>query len=240
MDSARRIKYSLMLLILVGAALAMLASTQNWYRIVLVPSADHTAVVTMQGSSAAPALTALALAGIALAAALSIAGRIARIVLGLLGALVGICILVSTASALSDPVAAAGSAITSATGVAGSTSIAHLVQSLQVEFWAWLAVAGGVIVVVAGIAVPITNRRWPDASRRFETAPAESADSRAGVAGAEAGATGTSSAAASRRSPRPPESARDLAIDSWDELTRGTDPTEQGGVASGGADRDDS
>ena len=235
MDTARRVKYSLMLLLLVGAGLAMLASTQNWFAITLVPSAEHAAVITVQGSTAAPALTALALAGIALAAALAIAGRIARIVLGVLGAIVGVCILISTISAVDDPIGTSASAITTATGVAGRDSVARLVATADVEFWAWIGLAGGIIVILAGLAVPFTNRLWPDASRRFETVRFESPGSDDGT---EDDAR-VQESIPSRRATPPPTNSRDMAIDSWDELSHGSDPTEHGGAASGETTDDD-
>lgn len=227
MDTARRVKYSLMLLILVGAALAMLASTQDWFSLTLVPAAGHSGAVTLQGSAAAPALTALALAGIALAAALAIAGRIGRIVLGVLGILVGVCVLISAISALDDPVGTAASAVTSATGIAGRASVDRLVQSAQTELWGWLAVAGGVIMILASAAVPLTGRLWPDSSRRFQAVRFEQTTAIPDEDGAE-----VRNAPVTARRSDAPQNSRDVAIDSWDELSRGSDPTEFGGAAS--------
>lgn len=211
--SRRREKYAAMIAVLAGSGLALLASTQNWSTLHLTTTADHSALVTVQGSSAAPALTALALAGLALVAALAIAGRIARVVLGVLGLLIGAGLLLSSLGAIGDPVQAGSSAVTAATGVAGERSVAHLVEHTDASFWPWLAVAGGVLLIVAGLLVLATSSRWPGPSRRYRAARFEPA------------ADGGPSPAPSEAPESDAENTRDAAIDSWDELSRGEDPT---------------
>jgi uncharacterized membrane protein (TIGR02234 family) len=231
---SRRAKYLTILGFVIGSGLALLASTQPWFSVVLTAAGAHTGALVVQGSAAAPALTALSLAGLALAAALAIAGPVFRIVLAVLGFLLGASVLISSFTALSDPVQAASSAITSATGVSGDASVARLVERVDTQVWPAIAIAGGIILVLAGAAVVITSRLWPGASKRYEARfedhtgataaevfaepDASADDAEAARAAAENGEEGEANAPA-----KPLE--RDQAIDSWDELSRGEDPT---------------
>src|SRR3954467_10287105 len=127
----RRGKDSTMLLPPAGSGPALLPATPPPFTIHLTDTANHSSTVSVAGSVAAPALTALALAGLALTAALAIAGPVFRIVLALLGVLLGVAVLISAITAVSDAVRASSSAITTATGVAGDASIRHLVHSVE-------------------------------------------------------------------------------------------------------------
>ena len=242
--NGRRVKYSTMLLLLVGSGLALLSATQAWFVVGLTDTADHSTTISVAGSVAAPALTALALAGVALTAALAIAGPVFRIVLALLGVLLGVSVLISAITALSDAVRASSSAITTATGVAGDASIHRLVHAVGVQFWPWPAVVAGVLVILASAAVVVFSRVWPGPSRKYQTRFAGEDGRSAEDVFADATAPGAAeephdhdtladadTAAAddagrvSTDEPGPATLDRDTAIDSWDELTRGDDPT---------------
>ncbi len=224
--NARRVKYMTMLLLVVGSGLALLAATQTWFSIRLTDTANHSATISVAGSVAAPALTALALAGLALTAALAIAGPVFRIVLALLGVLLGASVLVSAITALSDAVQASASAITTATGVAGDASVRHLVHSVDTQFWPWLAVVAGVVIVLASAAVVVFSRLWPGPSRKYQTRFAGEDGRPAEEVVAEAAGDGDAAADGEGDTPEGPATLdRDTAIDSWDELTRGDDPT---------------
>ena len=224
--NGRRVKYTTMLLLVVGSGLALLAATQTWFSIRLTDTANHSATISVAGSVAAPALTALALAGLALTAALAIAGPVFRIVLALLGILLGASVLVSAITAVSDAVRASASAITSATGVAGDASVRHLVHSVETQFWPWLAVVAGVVIVLASAAVVVFSRLWPGPSRKYQTRFAGEDGRPAEEVVAEAAEDDDTSADAADDTPEGPATLdRDTAIDSWDELTRGDDPT---------------
>ncbi|WP_085367715.1 Trp biosynthesis-associated membrane protein [Leifsonia sp. NCR5] len=233
---SRRAKYLTLLALVVGSGLALLASTQTWFTVHLTDVAEHTATLAVPGSAAAPALTALSLAGLALAAALAIAGPAFRIVLALLGLLLGASVLISSISALADALRASTATITMATGVAGSASIARLVDTVAAEFWPGVAVAGGVVLVLASAAVVVTNRLWPGSSRKYQTRFEDEdgttllLDHDAEVEDAEAAATvsddAEARAAADGETPSGAAAIdKDTAIDSWDDLSRGEDPT---------------
>ncbi|MFC9919095.1 Trp biosynthesis-associated membrane protein [Agromyces binzhouensis] len=200
---ARRVKLLAILGILVGSGLALLAWSQAWYSATLVDGAATGSATTLEvsGQSASPALSALALAGFALAGALTIAGPVIRVVLGLLAALLGGCVVLAASITISGPVAAVSSAVAEATGVAGAESIAGLVADVVASPWPTIAVIGGVIVVLAGVTVVVTARAWPT-SRRYGGGVRMTADGDAAVP------------------------ASDRAVDAWDDLSRGDDPTE--------------
>ena len=232
---SRRAKYLTLLLLVIGSGLALLASTQTWFTVTLTPVAGHAGALTVQGSAAAPALTALSLAGLALAAALAIAGPVFRIVLTLLGLLLGASVLISAFTAVGSPVHSASSAITAATGVSGEASVARLVARVDVPLWPAVAVAGGIFLLLGSIAVLVTGRLWPGPSRRYETR----FEDQNGVSAADLFTKPDASRPAEESEATPvgePESPgeseapvtpleRDQAIDSWDELSRGEDPT---------------
>jgi uncharacterized membrane protein (TIGR02234 family) len=203
--SGRRLKYSVILGIVLLAALELTSSTQSWFALEL---ADDSGALDVTGTVAAPALSALALAGVALAAALAIAGPAFRIVLGLLQVLLGGSVVLASTTALGDPVRAGSAAVTEATGIAGERSVAALVDSSSSTAWPVLAVIAGALTALLGVLVLATVRRWPDARKKKRVSRFEPAD------GYGHGASSVET--------------DDGTIDpvvSWDELSRGDDPT---------------
>ncbi len=195
--SASRIKLLLIVGGLLAAVLALLAWTQTWV-LALVEGMP----VAIDGAAAAPGLSALALAGLALGGALAIAGPVFRLVLGVLEVLLAVAVVIASSAAIADPASAASAAATALTGVAGDTAVLALITDAGITAWPWLGVASGVLFAGAGIGVLLTFRRWPGPGRKYQAVRLEHAD----------GA---------------PLSAKDTAIDDWDDLSRGSDPTEQ-------------
>lgn len=198
-----RIKYLILAAVAVAAGLGILAATQLWFVLHLTAAAGHDAPVDVAGSLAAPALTALSLAALALVAAFAIAGRLLRLVLGVLGIILGGCVILAAALAMGNPVHSSVSAVTKATGVAGDTPVADLVASVDSSLWPAAALTAGILLAAACYAAIITAKAWPGPSRKYQAVRFEQADP---------DTEGT-------------ESKRDRAIDSWDELSRGDDPT---------------
>ena len=163
--NSRRLKLGAVLAGVVLSAFVLLTWTREWYAIRL----DTGQVLSVAGDVAAPALTALALSGFALAAALAIAGVVFRVILGLLQASLGALIITSAALAMADPVTASARAITQATGVDGRVSIGELVDSVAGTAWPAVALALGILLTLLGAAIVFTARRWPDASRKYRT-----------------------------------------------------------------------
>ncbi|ANP72785.1 Trp biosynthesis-associated membrane protein [Cryobacterium arcticum] len=211
--TTRRIKPLLILAVIAASGLALLAWTQTWATLQVTLDGASAQALEVTGSIAAPGLTALALAGLALAGALTIAGPVIRIILGLLEMLLGVSVILSAGLAIGDPVGAGSAAVTAATGIAGSESTRAGVSQAQLTGWPYLALAAGVFMLIIGLAVCVTARRWPGPTKRYETtrfAPADGAGET--TPGTAAGTPGAQT--------RP----RD-AVDDWDGLTRGDDPT---------------
>lgn len=172
----RRLKLVLVLAGLVLAGATLLAWTQPWFALTVDAPQGGRLEVTSEGDVAGGALAALALASLALVGALTIAGPVFRVVLGVLQALLGTCVVLSAVLALGDPVGVSGSAVTAATGVDGSRSLDELVSDVSVSAWPWLGLAAGVLTVLHGAAVALTARRWPAATRRYQPVRLEQAD----------------------------------------------------------------
>lgn len=189
--TARRLKLALVLAGAALGALTLLTWTQPWFAIVL----DGDVRLEVTGQAAAPGLSGLGLAGLALAGALTIAGRGLRVALGVIEFLLGVAVAVVAALALADPVAASASTVTDATAVAGPESIAALVESATASAWPWLAVVVGSLLALAGLAVVVTSGRWPGPTSKYEAGAADRTHPDEGAAGA------------------------------WDALSEGRDPT---------------
>ncbi|MDX2025194.1 Trp biosynthesis-associated membrane protein [Microcella sp.] len=193
MTAARRVRLLALMSPIVVAAVAMLAWTQPWVELQLT---DGRTVIAA-GDATAPAVPPFALAGLALVGALTLAGLVFRIILGLLQSLLGVGLIASGMLAVSDPVAASLAPLTAATGVDGLDSVRALVESTSVSAWPWVAIVAGGAAVVVGIAIAATASRWPQRTRRFD---------------------GVKFAAE-------PTDARTDRLDAWDALSDGDDPT---------------
>ncbi len=172
----RRLRLLVLVTGAIAAAIVLGAWTQPWFDVVLV---DDTAL-SVTGQTAAPALSGIALATLALVGALTIARPRLRVVLGVVQFALGVLVVGLVASTVGSPIRAAAPAITDATGVSGSDSVAALVASAGVSAWPWIALLGGVLTAVAGAAVVITGRRWPAPTNKYD-ADAAKADATAGA-----------------------------------------------------------
>lgn len=180
-----------------AGALGVISSTQTWLDVVLSDGTTHTLEVA--GAAAVPVLAPLSLAVLALGAALSIVGLVLRWVFGALTIVIAIALgILTAAAAFATPVSAFAATVTEATGITGTDAVAALVASAAPTPWPTVTLAGWLVLLAAGGLTLVTAPRWRGAGRRYRTdEPAPE------VAAA-----------------RP----RD-AIDSWDDLSRGADPT---------------
>ncbi|HXH35106.1 MAG TPA: Trp biosynthesis-associated membrane protein [Plantibacter sp.] len=193
----RRLKTILLVSAVLFDALILAAWTQTWLSISLVGLGPHSGALDVVGSVAAPALSALALAGLALVAALAIAGPVFRIILGSLETIIGACVAYSAIAVLASPAAAGGAAVTEATGVAGSQSTIDLVAATSLTAWPVITLALGILLALAGVATVLTHRLWPGPSRKYQTVQFAQTDT-----------------------------APDAdPVGAWDDLSRGDDPT---------------
>ena len=128
-----------------------------------------------------------------------------RYVFGALGLLGGVSLGVLSLQVLTGPpVSTFGPAVSDATGITGDAAVAALVGTVTLTPWPAVTLAASVLLVLAGAFVLVTARRWTRGGRKYEAAPATHA---------------------------PSDPSRPLdAIDSWDDLSRGDDPTTGGGA----------
>ncbi|CAN7277323.1 Trp biosynthesis-associated membrane protein [Microbacterium sp. LjRoot45] len=192
----RRLRSLSVLTILVAGAVALIASTQTWLDVTLRGTTN--APLAVAGAAAVPLLAPLSLAALALALALSIVGRILRYVFGGLAIAIGASLAVAAVRILVEqPVDAVAGAVTEATGLAGAETVRALVAEITSTPWPLITVVAAIALAAGGVATVVTAHRWPGAGRRYRT---ETSDVAAGS--------------------RPHD-----AIDSWDDLSRGDDPT---------------
>lgn len=162
-----------------------------------VERADAGEAILVPGASALVLLAPLSLAVLALGAALSIAGKAVRLVFGVLAAATAVFLGWSTVQLLlSEPFDAVGATVTEVTGLAGGMAVHEVVASIVPSAWPYIALVGWVILLAASVVVVTTWRGWKAGGRRYRT-------DRVGVA----------------------HDGPVDAVDSWDELSRGTDPT---------------
>jgi hypothetical protein len=98
--------------------------------------------------------------------------------------------------AVASPVAASAAAVTTATGIAGTSSIEELVTSVAWSAWPVLSLIAGLAISALGVGVLLTSRRWPGSTRKYQAIRVE------------------------------PATSDRSSVDDWDSLTRGGDPTQ--------------
>ncbi len=181
--------------ILLAGAVGVLSSTQTWLQVMLTAGGSPLAV---PGASAVPVLAPLSLAALALGAVLAIVGQVLRHVLAVLALAFGVVLSVLVAQvAFTRPVSAAAAVVTATTGITGKDALAALVAEIGLTAWPWLALVGAALLSAAGAFALVTARTWRSAGRRY---------------------------GAASRATAPAAGPLD-AIDSWDDLSRGDDPT---------------
>lgn len=220
MASGKRTKLILILVVLAASGLALLAWTRVWIDATVLTGTAEAARQHLEitGATAAPALTALALAGLALAGALTIAGPVIRLVLGVLDVILGGCVMLAAALAVSDPAGASSAAVTAATGIAGEQSILDGIESTTLTVWPFVALGAGAVVALAGVGILVTTRSWPRSTSRYQGVRLEPVEAASGSA-----ADGPAPIHASLI--REATDATGRSVDSWDDLSRGSDPT---------------
>lgn len=156
-------------LLLVGV-LALISSTQSWVTIELAPGIAAQGELAVSGQQLSPPLAPLALALAALAVALTIAGRVFRLVLGVLAALLGIGVAASAIGVIQAPLAAAVAKVTELTGIGGIEATGPgVIAASHLAVWAPITVAAGVFGALLGLAVLVWGRGWAAAGRKYET-----------------------------------------------------------------------
>ncbi|MFT4051775.1 MAG: Trp biosynthesis-associated membrane protein [Microbacterium sp.] len=192
------------LAVVLGGAGAVVASTQPWLAVTLRAGASES--IDVAGASAFPLLAPLGLAALALGLALSVVGRVLRYVFGVLAGAIGAAVVIGAARiGIGQPLDAVAQSVTTATGLSGTDAISDLVSEIAGTAWPFVATIGGVAVAAGGILTLATAHRWRTGGRRYQRDASRTPATAAG--------------------PRPDDASRDKAIDSWDDLSHGEDPT---------------
>ncbi len=201
--SPKRLKGSVLAALALLNLGLLLAWTQTWVSLEIAV-ADALRTIDVTGETVAPALSALALAGLALIAAIALAGPVFRVVLAVLQALLAACALVSSVLPLVDPLAVAAPAAIAATGVTDFlVGPANGDAPWVLSAWPYVAIVCSALLLVVAVAVLVTSRRWPTSSRKYQAAGAAAAN--------------------------PADGSRDRVAD-WDAVTHGDDPTDRTGA----------
>ncbi len=181
--------------LLLAGGIGVISATQTW---LTATRSDGGTAIAVPGADVLPLLTPLSLAVLALAAALAMVGPVLRIVFSALALLAGGFLAWSTAELLLDvPRDAVSGAVTEATGLAGDDALADIIAAIDVSVWPWVALVAWALLVVTALFALVTGPRWKSGGRRYRTDIAA----------------------------RPATDGPVDAVDSWDDLSRGTDPT---------------
>jgi uncharacterized membrane protein (TIGR02234 family) len=190
------------LLVLGGGLLAVLAGSRTWATAVPAQVGAGLASVPVGGRDAAPGSVALGLVAAAGAIVLVTSGRVVRYVVAVLLVAAGVGIAAGGMWVGVDRAALVADALGRASGTTGGP----VGGSASATAWPLVAVAAGVLVLAGALVSLAGTHRWDAPSRRFDV-PAATDATTAAAAGGSA-------------------SDRDRAIDTWDALSVGADPTD--------------
>ena len=208
--TGRQSKSRTLLLVAFCAIVVMVSWSQTWSTLSLASGVAGDTPVPVTGQTMAPGLSALALTSIALIAALALAGRAFRIVLGAVQAVLGTVIFFTASGVIADPVTAAAPALISITGIQDVPAIAELVSNQALTAWPFVSVVAGILTALSGVLIIVFSKMWPQSGRKYAAASQPLNPLVAPLANPVNAVDGDSSHA---------------RIDAWDDLSRGGDPT---------------
>ncbi len=182
--------------ILAGGLFGLIASTQTWLDATINDGAAEP--IHVAGADAIALMAPLSLAAIAAAITLAIAGVAFRYVLGALAVIIGAAMLVMNVRLITGASARdVAAAVTEATGIAGDSAIIAMVTELTLTPWVTVTVVAWLLMIAGGLLTLVTAKSWAASGKKYRTSTA--------------GITHTG----------PLDK-----IDSWDDLSRGEDPTQ--------------
>jgi uncharacterized membrane protein (TIGR02234 family) len=155
--------------IAVASGLALYSATQTWVTLSLVQGAAAFGWLEVTGQQVNQSLSPIAIASLAAALALTIAGKAFRRVLGVLVALLGAGITSISVIALRNPSGAAAGRLAEATGIMGPSQL-ELVTNSMVSSVIAVTLGAGIALVVLGVLVLLLGGRWKAAGRKYEVA----------------------------------------------------------------------
>ncbi|MGF3052552.1 Trp biosynthesis-associated membrane protein [Microbacterium sp. YY-03] len=182
--------------ILAGGLFGLIASTQTWLDATINDGAAEP--IHVAGAGAIALMAPLSLAAIAAAITLAIAGVAFRYVLGALAVIIGAAMLVMNVRLITGASALdVAAAVTEATGIAGDSAIIAMVTELTLTPWVTVTVVAWLLITAGGLLTLVTAKSWAASGKKYRTSTAGTAH------------TGPLD-----------------KIDSWDDLSRGEDPTQ--------------
>lgn len=155
------------LLVIAVGGLVLLVSTRTFSTVHLTGRPP----LPVTGQAVAPALAPLGIVLIAAAAALTIAGRVARAVLGTVLVLLGAGVVLLALPTALDPLNGTRGAVIAATGVGGDEVLAG-VGGATGSVWPLVGAVAGLLAALLGAVVLVRSPRWPTGGRRFRAEPA--------------------------------------------------------------------
>lgn len=182
----------------VAAGLGLWAATRTWVLVDVQATTVQVPQIVVDGSQAAPAVTALCVVVLAAALALLIGGKVVRYIIGAISVLAGTGVISAGLNGALNPQGAAAGAVAEATG------LKDIVADYQVSAWPMVVAVAGALIVLQGICVLLAAGHW---SKTTKTTKYDRVRS-------EAQSTG--------------ESPRNDRISDWEQLSAGDDPTESG------------
>jgi uncharacterized membrane protein (TIGR02234 family) len=196
--TARRELRLAVLLCLLGSALVLYAVDRTWFSVAEGQQVSIDAVRTVvKGHRIVSGAQALGYVGLAGVVALAATRRTGRVLVGLLVLSAGVGVVVVIARALGAGLSerGVGALRPGGCGVGSGGCLAAFTDPKVSAGWAWLALAGGVLLALSGLLVTVRGRRWAALSSSYSPPAA--------------------------RAVEPPVTDKGV----WDALDRGEDPT---------------
>lgn len=151
----------------VTAGLALFTATQQWLMLSLVQGAATVDALALTGQEMNPTLSPIAVAGLAAALALTIAGRVFRYLLGVLIIGFGAGIVLISVGILRDPLNSASTLLSEITGITGAAQ-SGLLSASTVSAWPTVTLICGVALALIGVLVLATAHTWKQGGRKYE------------------------------------------------------------------------
>ncbi|MFE6733584.1 Trp biosynthesis-associated membrane protein [Microbacterium sp. NPDC057650] len=180
---------------LLAGGIGVISATQTWLTVTRVDGSDP---ILVAGSDAVVLLAPLSLAVLALGAALSIVGRVLRYVFAALAAGAAVVLIIATIPLVAaPPLTVVSGVVAEKTGLAGDAALHDIVAAITPTAWPVIALCCWFLMLLTAVFTAVTARGWKSGGRRYRTDDAHH-DAHQGPLD---------------------------AVDSWDDLSRGTDPT---------------
>ncbi|MGN6412832.1 Trp biosynthesis-associated membrane protein [Flexivirga sp.] len=166
-------KRSVLLTGALAVILLVAANTRTWVNGSVTDAVLQGAHTAASGSKASPALLAAALVGAAAVLATLTTGRVARWIAAVITLIAGVVAVVAVVVVVRDPVKAISDVATTMTGHTGDRQV-----TADLTVWPWIALLGGVLLVLTGALAIIGARSWAGLSSRYDAPTAAKATRR--------------------------------------------------------------